>query len=1075
MRHALLAAVVLAVPLYAADVTGTISGIVKDSSGAVVPNVEVTATNTGTNAAYKATSDAVGAYSIRALPIGVYKLSAEMSGFKRFEARGIRVQVNEIERVDVVLSVGETVETVTVSAQVVTVDTQTPTLKQVVDLRRIAELPLNGRDPTQLMRLVVGVQADPRADVTSGTTYPGITPVSVNGGRANATNYILDGGQNNDHYSNAPNPMPNPDALQEFSVQTNNFSAEFGRNVGGIVNAVTKSGTNEIHGAAFDFLRHKDVNAANFFAPTIAPGKKQDDGLKRNQFGATVGGPVWLGPLYNGKDKTFFFFSYQGTRNRRSPTTVRQVSPTLAQRQGDFSALGRALRNPFGGGNYENNRIPGSHFNAVAATIVNDHIPAPAPGSDAIFFATQTNINDDKTLVRGDHQLAAKNRLTGRFWVSKAGHPAALDPKNYFSQTTGRTWRNTSVVFSDTHIFGPTLINNALFSFNRTNGNNFQILPAKSLTDLGVKMYNDDKQQYHLTVDGYFQINTGDTNTFLRDEYQISDTVRWTRGRHQMSIGGDYGYGIGDIVNNFRANGQFSWNRSAPFTGDALADFFVGKFFRLTQGIGEYKKTRFHILNLFAQDSMRLTRRFTLDLGVRWEPYFPYTDVDGKLSAWRPGQQSTRYVNAPRGVLYPGDPGLPDGGYNTGWGNLGPRLGFAWDVFGNGKTSVRGGYGIFFDRSNTISTNSQANQGPFGTLVIVDGSATNSFSDPYAGRNNPFPGSTNPPRDVRFELPHVAFVYEEHMRNAYLQSWNLTVEREIAGGFVTRAAYAASKGTRLVIGREGNPAIFAPGATTATTNQRRALFPNFGQVTLIEATGNSTFHSLQLTGERRFTGGFTVQANYMFSKSIDDSSANKSTGATRVNIYNQAFDKGPSDFDHTHVFTASSIWELPVRWDNRPARIALRGWTLSGLVTLQSGFPFTVGSGVDNARTGTGGQRADLRGVNPYLPEGRSRGERVAQWLNKLAFFPNDLGTFGNQGRNMWRGPGLAQVDLGIHKNFRPAEFLTVQFRFEMFNAFNRVNLAGPDGNQSSIRFMETRSTLPYDPRILQFGLRLVW
>jgi hypothetical protein len=318
----------------------------------------------------------------------------------------------------------------------------------------------------------------------------------------------------------------------------------------------------------------------------------------------------------------------------------------------------------------------------------------------------------------------------------------------------------------------------------------------------------------------------------------------------------------------------------------------------------------------------------------------------------------------------------------------------------------------------------------------------------------------------------VAFVYEEHMRNAYTQSWNLTLEREVAGGFITRAAYAASKGTRLVALREGNSAVYAPGVTTATTNQRRPLFPNFNNVTLIEPVGNSTFHSFQFTAERRFEHGYSFLLNYTLAHSIDDSSANKATGTTRTNPFNQRFDKGSSDFDHRHVLAFSSLWELPVKFDSRAANTLLGGWNLSGIVSLLGGQPFTVGSGVDNARTGTGGQRADLVG-NPILSSSRPRGERVLQWLNPTAFALNALGTFGTQGRNMWRGPGYASTDFGVHKNFSISESMKAQFRFEVFNAFNRVNLNGPDANRSSGNFM--RITSAQDPRILQFALRFSW
>ncbi len=935
------------------DVTGTITGVVTDQSGAVIAGVPVTATNTGTNASFQTTSNDLGVFTISTLPVGVYNLSAAAPGFKKFEARGIRLQVNEAVRVDMPMAVGETAETVTVTGGAVNVDTTTSTLKTVMDQKRIEDLPLNGRNPTQLMRLVAGVQIDLRTSVTSGTTYPGVQGVSVNGSRANSTNYVLDGAQNNDHYSAAPNPMPNPDALQEFSVQTNNFSAEFGRQGGGLVNAVTKSGTNEFHGVLFEYLRNKAVNAATRFAPIVKDKNGQDikldDGLKRNQYGFTLGGPVTLPHLYNGKDRSFFFFSYQGQRLRRTPSSAFNIVPTAAQRRGDFSALlpGKVLNNPFGGGPYPNNQIPLTQFNPILRQITDSFIPTPVSGN-TISYSTAQNYDDDQILVRGDHQITSKNRISARYWKSWAAQPGSLGADNYLSVSDNRLWFNHSVSLTDTHVFSPTVVNSFLFSYNHTNGPVAPIYPAKSFADLGVKMYNDKQPQYYLTVAGYWgTLNTGDTNDFFRDEYQLNNTVRWSKGRHQITLGGEGGWAIGDVVNNFRANGQFGFNGSAPFTGDSLADYFVGKFATLVQGIGEYKNTRYKIMALYADDSWKVNRRFTVNLGLRWDPYFPYTDELGKLSGWRPGQQSTRYPNAPRGVLYPGDPGLPDGGYNTAWSNLGPRLGFAYDVFGDGKTSIRGGYGIFYDRINTLQTNQAATQGPFGTIVSLTGNAANNFTDPYAGDVNPFPAPLNPAKDVKFVLPHVAFLYEEHMRNPYVQSFNLTLEREFASRFIGRFAYAGSKGTRLYSGRELNPAIYAPGVTTATTNQRRPMASaGYGSVILVEPVSNSTFHSLQLTGERRFSKGFSILANYTWSKSIDDGSANKGNGITHANPFNNGFDKGPSDFDHTHVFTASGLWEMPVKFGNKLANAILSGWGLTGITTLQSGNTFTVGSGV---------------------------------------------------------------------------------------------------------------------------------
>ena len=1051
--------------------TGVITGVVKDEAGAVVAGARITAVNPGTSASFQAVANDTGIYTLRALPAGSYSVTAEKDGFKKALQESVVVRVNEEVRLDVTLSVGAVSEVQTIVSQATTVDTISSTLKNVIDQRRINELPLNGRNPTSLMLLVAGVQQD-RSDLLSGTTYPGVTPVSSNGGRGNTTNYVLDGGSNNDHYSNAPNPTPNPDALQEFSVQTNNFSAEYGRNLGAVVNAVTKSGTNQFHGSAFEYLRHHSVNASNFFTPG------RSDGLKRNQFGATVGGPLWLpeklfGPAgYNGRDRTFFFFSFQGTRQRQAPAGSTAIVPTEAQRRGDFSSFTTQLRNPFNNGQpFPNNQIPTNLFNPIAKKIIDERLPLPTEASGLLRYSVPIKLDDNQYLARADHQIGANHRIYGRFWLSQASQPPYLDPANYLAQSFGRVWRNTVVSINDTHTFSSRFINNAVFTFNRTNNDNFQIYPP-SLVSLGSRYYNDDVPQYHLTVNGYFTLNTGDTNTFLRNEFQIADTARLSLGRHDLSFGGDYSYGQGDIVNNFRANGQFGWANSAGFTGDALADFFLGKFGTFTQGIGEYKNTRFDYLGLFVQDNLRVNSRLTLNVGLRWDPFSPYTDVNGHLAGFRPGNQSRVYANAPSGVLYPGDDGFPDGGYNTTWMNFGPRFGFAYDLFGNGKTSLRGGYGVFYDHPNTISTNSAANQGPFGTILSFNGANVNSFTDPYAGRDNPFPLSRNPKSDVTFPLPHTVFSYDPDFRNGYLQSWNLSVEREIFPSALLRVAYAGSKGTRLAILRELNAAVYAPGATTATTNQRRPLAPVFSNLTNVEATGNSTYHSMQTTFDKRFSRGLSVLASYTWSRSIDDSSENKQTGVSRTNPFNQRFDKGPSNFDHTHIFTASWLWELPVRFDQRTVNALIGGWNLTGILSLQTGYPFTVTSGVDNARTGTGGQRPDQL-KDWRLPDGRSRGEKVLQWFDTSAFVVNALGTYGTTGRNSLRGPGSTTLNLGLHKDFPIRESLKLQFRFETFNALNNVNLGLPNGNRSAATF--GRITAAGDPRILQFALRMAF
>jgi len=497
----------------------------------------------------------------------------------------------------------------------------------------------------------------------------------------------------------------------------------------------------------------------------------------------------------------------------------------------------------------------------------------------------------------------------------------------------------------------------------------------------------------------------------------------------------------------------------------------IGKFYNLEQGLGEYKNTRFNIFSMFAQDSFRITPRLTLDLGLRWDPFFPYTDVLGKLATYHPGAQSTRYPNAPAGILYAGDPGIPPGVFNRRWSNLGPRVGFAWDVFGNGTTAVRGGYGVYYDRPNTISTNAQADQQPFGTVVNVNGSPSNSLTNPYAGSTNPFPASRTPPKDVAFVLPDVAYMATTGMRNAQLQSWNLTLERQLPGQLVVRAAYAGSKGTHLASLREGNAGVYIPGSTLGT-DARRPLYPNFGQMTLVEPGDNSNYNALQLNVERRFAKGYTILANYTFAKSIDTSSYNKQTGQTVTDPYNRGFDRGVSDFNHTHVFNLSGLWDLPIKPANRLANSLIGGWQFSGIVSIRSGEPIGLFSDVDNSGAGIGSDRPDLIG-NPYLSGSRSRGAQVAEWLNTAAFAENTPGTFGNVGRNRFAGPGYASTDLALQKDFRIVERFAVQFRAEAFNAFNRPNLMNPTGDLLSGNFMVINSA--FDPRILQFALRLKW
>ena len=1074
----------LAFSLAGQETTGTITGVISDPSGALIPNAEVTVTHVGTGATFKTTSNSSGTYVFRTLPSGEYRLTATTTGFKRFEASNVLTQVNEATRLDITMTVGEVAESVEVTAPVVNVNTEDASLRTVVDQRRVEDLPLNGRDAVQLMRLVAGVSLYNGSGLTSGTTYPGVVSVAVNGNRGNSTNYILDGGQNNDHYSNAPNPMPNPDALQEFSVQTNNFSAEFGRNSGGIVNAITKSGTNGLHGAAFWYLRNNALNAANFFAPAKpgSPNTKQDDGLKRNQAGITLGGPVIIPKVYNGKNKSFFFFSYQGTRLKQRPTSSFVNVLTAQEREGDFSGFGTPLRDPLGG-LFPDNKIPQNRFFPGTKYIIDHNLPVPTSGR-AVTITNLADYSDNQYLAKGDQQIGSKLRLSGHAFWSRAHAPGNLTPNNYLEETDIRDWHNTSYVGNAHWIISPNILNQTTIGYNKTDGPATHVFPEKNWNDLGVPITLDQFNQFYIQFQSISSINTGDTNNFIRDEAQFGNTTRWTKGRHNLTFGGEYHRARGDIVNNFRAQGRFYFTRTAGYTGYDVADFLIGRWGEFIQGAGEFKNTRFQLINLFFNDSFKVNRRLTLDYGVRWEPFLPNTDLLGKVVTWGGlSTHSTRFVNAPPGILYAGDPGVPDGGMPTAWKNFGPRIGLAYDVTGDGKTALRAGYGIFFDRINTLQTNSAADEAPFGTVVDIFGGPTDSMANPYANvpGGNPFPkigfaaiGTEvlNPGKNGAFVLPMAAFVYGPNLRNPYVSSWNLTVERQLPGSWLARVSYAGSKGTALTSGRDFNSPYPNATASTSTTNQRRPYAPyGLGQVVMMEPAGNSIYNSLQFTAERRFSRGFTILANYTFAKTIDNNvgSANKGNGTNVTNPYNQAYDRGPADYDLKHVFNFSGVWTLPVKFQSRLANFFVGGWNLTSIIAWRSGFPFTVASGQDNARTGQGSQRADLTGASPYLSND-GHGAIAAQYLNKAAFAVNALGTYGVLGRNTYRGPGSFNTDLGLHKDFRLTEKQKIQFRFESFNAFNNVNLANPTATVTSGNFMKITSAS--DPRILQFALR---
>ena len=545
------------------------------------------------------------------------------------------------------------------------------------------------------------------------------------------------------------------------------------------------------------------------------------------------------------------------------------------------------------------------------------------------------------------------------------------------------------------------------------------------------------------------------------------------RASTSSAFGGDFSRGRNDIINNFRANGQWDFNGSAPFTTDSLADFVVGKYNSLLQGQGEYKNTNVTHLGMFFQDSFKVSRRLTIDLGARWEPFFPFTDENGKITVWNPGAQSTRYPNAPKGVLYVGDPGVPKGTLPVVWHNFAPRVGFAWDVLGDGKTSVRGGYGIFYDFPNAIMTNSHADQAPFGTTVTVFGNSANSFTDPWAGTTNPFPGSLNPPSTVTFPQYSSQFVNAPDFRNPYVQSWNLTVERQLVGGFVLRGFLCRVQGNpprrppRVERGHlcrrasprpppiNGGPTL--PASAPLPLSKRSATPRTTPCSGTSSAASRRALHSSPtISSPRRLTTPPPTSKTAMPGRIPSISGLIKACPTSTA--------RASCNF--------SGLYELPFHPQSQAMKIIAGGWNLNGIVSYNTGRPFTVTSGVDNARTGTGNQRADVVS-DPNFTGDRTHNDQINEWLRRASFVPNAIGTYGNLGRNTYYGPGFANIDLGVVKNFAIRERMNTQFRFELFNALNHANFNNPTTAQNSGNFMKITSA--GDPRILQLALRLTF
>ncbi len=1086
-----------------------LTGTVKDSTGAVVVGAKVTLKNSQTNIAHTATTSKDGDYLFNSVPVGTYEVAVEQTGFDKYVRKGITLQINQNARLDVALHVGTSSQVVEVTGDVTQVDTVSATLGNVETQRRIVDLPLVERDAFQLGLLQAGV-FPPDEDDGSGN------PFSVSGQRSESLSFLVNGADNNDFLGNNAVVDPNPDALGEFKILTNNYEAEYGRTAGGIVNQVIKSGTNSFHGDLFEFFRNDALNARNYFLPAVTP-------FKRNTFGGTLGGPIR-------KDKTFFFVALQDViRHEGEVAPLLQVlSPN--ERKGDFSELlpGIQLVDPTTGNPYNNNQVP---VNPVIKNYIDKYLPFPNQPNNNFVSAPVAVIRDTQGIARVDHHISSKDTIYASyiiddqnqnypFLITNGGTTGGNVPVGSGFNTFVRTQLGS---VSWLHNLSPTVINEFIFAANRSA--TFQAVPHDTTSPSALGFTNVNPDDPAGTAPPVIQtpsFNLGpnpEGPTKIHDvTFHWQDSLTMTRGRHNIKFGADIRRVRNNFDFDFDNNGLFDFgNDGGNFTGTPLADF-VGGFF---DGYNQFSRAQYGIRttewHFFGQDSWKVLPRLTLDLGMRYEYDSPLEDPHNEILGFFPGQQSTKFPGAPPGILYPGDPGTPNRGLTyPDRNNFAPRFGFAWDMLGNAKLVMRGGFGIFYDLEDGALNLQFGGESPFGQVTqffptdyTTVPAGVNPMADPFTafGLSNPYPtggvvGST-------FGVPAIQFAYviDPHFRTPYSENANFGLQYQVTQDTMIEADYVGSFSRKAVATTDVNapvPSVMEaqnalgfinPDCARPLAGCSNPLDPNSSPTGALQlftdlSSGTSDSNQFQFTVDKRFSHGFNLRAAYTLAHTIDDQSGFRYNSSVYADPFNHAFDRGSANFDVRQRLVISGIWKLPLdhAFGNPSGflRKLAEGWEVSGIAAFQTGTPFTIFSNSNSSQENLFFDRADLIGPIQYFSPrslhtftdttaANCLGQGITDghfYFNPTAFDCANVPTFsfGNSGRNIMRGPGRNNFDLSVGRTFKLSESKMIEFRSEFFNAFNHAQFFNPDHNGFDANFGQI--TQARDPRIIQFALK---
>jgi hypothetical protein len=1028
---------------------GTISGYVRDTTDAAMPNVNIRLANEQTGAVREATSNQEGFYQFLALTPSKYTVDAEIPSFRHYRIAGVELRVDENARLDIRMEVGAVTEQVQVTATAAVVDTRSSTLAGVVDDRRITDLPLLNRNVISFASLLPGVTSVSAGSNSDSQNSRGGPMISVNGGRNNQSYETLNGTYFNSPSRNTGLNPPPPDAVQEFRMQTANYTAESGRNAGAVVSVVTKGGTNEFHGTAWEFHRSSALNARSFFE-SAKPKQHQ------NQFGLAAGGPII-------KNKLFVFGTYEGIRDRRAASSSSSRPPTAAEMAGDFSGLSKQLNNPFDGTPLAGNRIPSGLIDPAAKNLL-QYLPAPGP--DGRYWGVTPNPrNASLGMFRGDWTVSSKHTVSGHYFLNQSSRQSPNIYPKWISSNANTRQQNAGLNW--TYVISPSLLNQVTLGYTRafdpvevSNTLNTATLLLKGMPDYIPTGANG------FSVSGRWSLTHSTAQKFISNNYDINNGLTWIKGRHTMKFGFQY-LDLG-FFQTWYPKPSFSFNGTR--SGDAMADFMMGAYRnlgiafgqRLNDGLTSYAAG-------YAQDDFKVTSRLTINVGLRYELPQPWVDKHDRINTLdlTPGVRSKVVPNAPPNMLFVGD--LPRGLYPTDKNNFAPRFGFAWDVFGDGKSAVRGAWGLFYD---TINTDSIAQENPpfAGSTTFFNGS----LASPGAGKN--FPPVIPDAKNFQWVYPINLYFTDLGMRTPYSQQWNFTLERQFGRDIGVQAAYVGKDTKKLQAFRPWNVAKWRPGASLDDVAERAPFMPGiYGTESIVLSSAfNQHYESAQFKVDKRFSNDFSVMGVYTFGKSIDMSSEN-SLGGCVANPYDLNSERGRSDFDARHTTAISWLW-TPIRSGTSMLRRVAGGWNLSGIHQIRSGYPVTFYIGDDVALGGDicgGGQQHPDILSNPSLDH-KSRQAMIERFVNTDVFRSPKEGTYGTGGRNIISGPAFNSSNFAILKDFAITERGKLQFRAEFSNAFNQVNFSAPNNYMTDGD--DFGRILGAGPgRASQLGLKFIW